>query len=793
MATNGVGAANIRLGADISGFLQGIQRASAQVTNFTYQVNRNLADSFRRADAEARTFRAGLGRLGDDLQGIGAKMSALVSLPLALGAGKAYKEFANIEKLKIGLDQYGESMEKVKRLAALPNVSIEGAAESLIMLRSVRMESGMAERTIKAFANALTAAGKSSADLAPALVNIQQMMATGKINAVDIKEMSNRIPQARQLIADAFGTTDGDVLNKIGVDKVISTLVERLEKIPPVAGGAGMAMEKLQDTVQFTFAAFGESIEKNFNISGVLNKLSGWLEGLAEKFNGLSPGMQKAILVMGGLAAAIGPVLLAIGGLVSLWPVLATGAGVVVGALGAISAPIIAIGVAIAAAAAAVVYHWDSIKKALVDSGIWSTLKEMVGSTLGVIINLFKAGIAFIKGDWEGLGRALVNTLKSAANLIVESLSATIRAAMGLFAEFNRFLGMDALANGVNKGIDAVDRLAKKFKFDLPKSAENIKTVTDAVKGLGAAAGGGGGGGKGGGTADGVEDLGKAIEFVSSAQKEMQRINKLMEWQKEQEQLKSVTEEYKKMTGAVAGLNVERMKGAGMNFSAPDLGKLQGRSDSMLDTVMNLPGMTASIDQYEQQARRIADVNNSIVSAMDNAQASALAGMGEWIGGMITGAASLADLPRMFGSILGDLAQQIGKSMIAFGTAGEAIQKLIKNPMLAIVAGVGLVALGAALKANVQKSIDSKMSVPAFAKGGMVGSDMLARVGDNPNARFDNEIIAPYSKVDKSLRDSIKKYGGGSGPIEVIVRGEISGDKIRLVGERAARTRQTIG
>jgi tape measure domain-containing protein len=830
-----VGAANIKLGADISGFLSGVQQVSQKITGLTYQVNTQLADSFKRADTQARVFSRGLGRLGSDLQSIGAKMSLFATTPLVLGAGKAFMEFANLEKLKIGLDQYGESMEKVKRLAALPNISVEGAAQSLIMLRSVKVESQLAERTIKAFANAMTAAGKSSSDLAPALVNIQQIMASGKITAIDIKEMANRIPQARQALMEAFGTADSETLNKMGPEKIVQGLVAQLEKIPPVAGGAGMAMEKFQDASKFAFAALGESIDKAFGITELINSLATSLDGLIQSFQALSPEAQKAILVIGAIVAAIGPLLVALGGLVTLWPVIVAGAGAVAAGLAAVTLPVLAVAAAVALAVAAIIIHWDSIKAAMIESGTWDVLTSMVGNALNIISNLFSAVIALIKGDWSGFGEALKNIAKSAINGVIQLIGFFARSAVSLFAEINSFLGMDALANGLRKGVVGIDNLVKKITFDMPSATKVIDDAKKSLDGLNEATGGKA---KGPTTLKDINDAiaklksdqesvatakeyaaiqrqiealerkklaitgentkankkyTESVEELNAAKLEMYRINLSMQFAKEQQQVNGLVKEYKALFGVVAGLNVEKLKGQGMSFgkAAPALGKLAGPASGMMEAVGKLPGMDAATKAYAQKAQEIADLNQAVSTAWEGAKEATAVGIGELAGAMITGAASLADLPTLFAGVLADLATTIGKAMIQFGIGAKALQTLVKNPATAIVAGIALVALGAALRSTVQSQMKSK-GIPAFAKGGMVYGDMVARVGDNPNARFDPEMIAPYSKVDKSIRESIKNAGGGNGYIgELVTR--VSGSDLEIVLNRTQRRRAAIG
>ena len=52
-----------------------------------------------------------------------------------------------------------------------------------------------------------------------------------------------------------------------------------------------------------------------------------------------------------------------------------------------------------------------------------------------------------------------------------------------------------------------------------------------------------------------------------------------------------------------------------------------------------------------------------------------------------------------------DLAVTVGKQMIAFGATGISLKMLIKNPWLALAAGVALVALGTAAKSSISASI----------------------------------------------------------------------------------------
>jgi phage-related protein len=126
----------------------------------------------------------------------------------------------------------------------------------------------------------------------------------------------------------------------------------------------------------------GDSIGKT--LGPWLEKLIGWVKGAVEWFNNLSPGMQQAIIVVGVLVAALGPLLLILGqlslglsGLIGLLPVLGTAFTAMTGPIGIIIAAIaglIAIGVAI----------WKN----------WDTIREKAAEIWGAITDFFK-------GIWE--------------------------------------------------------------------------------------------------------------------------------------------------------------------------------------------------------------------------------------------------------------------------------------------------------------------------------------------------------------------------------------------------------
>lgn len=454
----GIGAANIRLGADVTGIISGMANASQAVSKFTTQINTNLTRAYRQADVANKTFRNGLTRLGSEIQDIGQKMSLFGTLPALFATGAAYKSFADLEKLGIGLNQYGESLETVKALAKLPNVSIEGAAQSLIQLRAVGVQSDLAQKGIKAFANALTAAGKSSADLNPALTNVVQMLSTGVVSSADVKELANRIPQARKALMDAFGTASGEELTKIGPEKVVNELINQLGKIPPVAGGAGMALEKLGDASQFSAAQLGKIGDKAFDITGKINDLADLLETAVDKFADADPKTQKLVLSLGGLAAVAPVVIVALGAVVSAGAALAAGLGVAAATVGIVATAIVVGG-------ALIITHWDEVKRFLTETGVWTTLAGLVESTMDIISSAFETVGGLLSGNWETLWTGIQNITAGAVNFLNTAMFGLVKQIGLAVSALAGLLQMDGFSKWLREKSHGLDAVVKQLNL----------------------------------------------------------------------------------------------------------------------------------------------------------------------------------------------------------------------------------------------------------------------------------------------------------------------------------------
>lgn len=140
-------------------------------------------------------------------------------------------------------------------------------------------------------------------------------------------------------------------------------------------------------------------------------------------------------------------------------------------------------------------------------------------------------------------------------------------------------------------------------------------------------------------------------------------------------------------------------------------------------------------------------------------------GLGESLSEALTGGDFGGGLKKAAQNILGivgGVMQQLGKALIVAAIKIKLLKETfekwaIANPALAIVAGIGLVAAGAALK-------NIKFDGPKFAEGGIVSGPMIGQVGE----RFRPEVILPLDRLPQLFKQIGGDVGGGMQLIPII-------------------------
>lgn len=175
--------------------------------------------------------------------------------------------------------------------------------------------------------------------------------------------------------------------------------------------------------------------------------------------------------------------------------------------------------------------------------------------------------------------------------------------------------------------------------------------------------------------------------------------------------------------------------------------------------------------------------NEGITAIMQNVGQTFAEGFGEMLGQSIAGGLSIQSVWTLMITALADMAIQVGKLAIGIGISVGGIKKALTslNPVVAIAAGVALVALGTLAKSALA-NIAGGGSAPAFANGGVVPGTSL--YGDKILARVNSGELILNQKQQSNLWGMMQSGGQG---VNVNLEGgfRLAGSDLELVIERA--------
>jgi hypothetical protein len=172
------------------------------------------------------------------------------------------------------------------------------------------------------------------------------------------------------------------------------------------------------------------------------------------------------------------------------------------------------------------------------------------------------------------------------------------------------------------------------------------------------------------------------------------------------------------------------------------------KSQEPIETTQLMPMTLLTDDQvadYKTQLEEMKGATIDIGQEITSAFSEIAVGIAESLGQMMVGVGSFSDIGKIALSGIGDLAIQLGKIAIAAGLTVEGIKKALANltGAPAIVAGVALVALGAAIKG----------AVSSLGKGG-------AGTYSQPSGTYDSRTFSqPLTSYNKQQTIQVEVTG----------------------------------
>lgn len=691
----------IGIGADNSGLSKGLRDAEAQITAFVSKVEK-------------------IGQIGEQLSSIGQKMSVGLTLPILALGGAAVKTYGDLQSLKMGLEAVmgsanaaNSEFEKLREVAKLPGLGLKEAVKGSVALQSAGFSADEARRSLMAFGNALATVGKGANELG--LVNLALTQIQNKTGGFgqDLRQLTEQLPQLRGAMQAAFGTVDSEQVQKLGLTgrQVVSMLTAEFEKLPKVTGGIKNAFENLNDNIFISMSRIGKIIDDTFDISGIIDKLTGYLDSAVSAFENLSPAVQKSILVVAGLAAAAGPLLVVIGGFLAALPAMTAGFGAVSlaiakagGVMGLLMNPITLVTAGIAGIIALVVANWSKITPYLVRTAnnfiqLYNESETFRGAVLGI-------GLAF-EGTYtviKSFAISAYNTLKSFGKGVLnlfEGVSLMIRGAFNMdgdmisqgWAKANAkvALSFDDLGS-------RIDGLNTKYKNLFNAGPRKMVTAADFEI---------------------TSDPEKTADVIAN---EIQKGAKKVKDKKIKVELPDIEPIAQSTKGFIDMLGNEVKK----FWEIDDPLKKVSESFENLPNTIILAGekTNEAIAGFKDSLAGMADYGNLLSNSLEiafnsvvNTISDSFYAMGE---AMATGGNVLQTLGKTVLAGVGGFLSALGKQLIQYGVAALAmslLSKLLTNPITAAPAAVAMIAAGAALSA-ISGAINGTLRGGASSGGG---------------------------------------------------------------------------
>ena len=807
-----------------------------------------LGDLIVRVGADTREFNKELGKIqrqirqtSDNIMDMGKSMTMGVTLPIVGLGAAAVKAAADLETMETqfisltgGAEQAGAMVDQLNQFAAATPFQIEEIAGAARQLLAAGTDISQVNEQLGFLGDIAATSGESIEDITAIFAKVQ---AKGKVELENLNQLAERgIP-----IFTALSEATGLPASSLGAGAVsVEQFNEVLRGFAEEGGFAYQAMERLSQTAAGKFSTALDNLKQAGASIGELllpmvTKAIDKVTEMAASFQQLDERTKKIILIIGGIAAAIGPLLLGFGAFSKALVAVRAASLVASTAVKAMTVslaanPIGLIAVAVAAAVALIIANWDDIKAYFTTGNgakVFDTLKETVSAAIEAIKMVWSAGVALFQIVWDRFGThisayignaldlimgifrgafGIIGNLLNAftslftgdwmgffgslANISVTVMQTVVRTVIGAFEQIAGAVDMVLAAVGADSniagwlnGIQAkVDGFFDSIKYKGDSAAAATSDFGKALEKVVPAAAA---------TAKAVTAVADSTDKAEKAEKTYKDVlaERLFLLQAEL----AVSGDYEAYLDGLKGAYNDAAVAAkllGENERSAQLARMatgqgpapmiapgQIPNPALDNRGLMAPGATVAdtglADQEFAAAKERADEIQNIVQNLKSDVLSMGDAFGTALGTLIVTGEGAQEALKGVASAAVDAAFNAATAL-AIQAAGQTA--VGTGPGAAIVLPA-LITAGMALI----KSVFS--NVMAFADGGVISGPTLGLMGEYSGARTNPEVVAPLDK----LRSMIGNAGGN-----VVVTGRISGNDLLLVNERASIDRGRI-
>jgi TP901 family phage tail tape measure protein len=787
----GLGVLAVKTFATFEQSMAKVEAISGATSNELIALTKSAEDlgaSTRFAATDVAGLQLEFSKLGFDPSQILDATEATLALAQASGedlAQSATVAASTVQGFGLQASETGRVVDVMAKSFSSSALDLTKFQTAMATVAPVAKSAGQSIETTTGMLAVLTNNGLDASTAGTGLRNIFLDIAKAGLTMEEALDMINTSTNKNVTAMDLFGKRGATVATVLAENQEAAKgFTKEFEN----AAGSAKAMAKIMDDttegsfMKFKSAAESAGIAVGEILAPMIRDLTDTLAEIISEFKDLAPATQKLIVGISALAAAIGPVLVALGFLMTtVIPGLITAFGILKVAMLATPFGLIAAGIGVAVSA---FYLFNRETEKVVESQ--DQLTEVTNRATDAIAKekakveqlLFTARDENVSKQQRIKAIQELNSIspKYLGNLNLETINTD--EATTAVNKYNEALLKTAKVKAAQEKLQEIQ--AKIIEKELELSARR-KAVTDA-QALSFKTG-----------RDNAQAAAAKKEQLAQAEKLL-----AIETANGTKELKAQAAELIKIINLNDTLISDpvdspvKPTGKGGRPQIQSVSTLQSRG--LMSTGIG-PQLRADGEIIDEETTKI---NENLAffkirsrEILEQASLNFAEGFGAIIGNIARGNVGIEALLGLMLETFGNVAIRLGKLAISIGLAVEGIKKALTslNPAAALAAGIALIALGTIAKsaaANIAESGGSNRE--SFADGGIVSGPVNALVGEYAGARSNPEVIAPLDKLKSMLGNSV---GGDMRSIQV--EGKIKGQDIILQNARATNYRNRRG
>lgn len=407
-------------------------------------------------------------------------------------------------------------------------------------------------------------------------------------------------------------------------------------------------------------------------------------------------------------------------------------------------------------------------------SRTFTFLKETLTNALSIFVNLVKLATGLISGDFNLMGKSILNIFKAVFNQVINlfgNFIKNITSGIGAFVSFtNPALGAAISQSGknfqdfANKNKFATEKLID-FNFNLKESVSELEFADTKTKK----------------TTDSIDKLAKAYEDLKGKLRGIIGDPSISFFEGAKQKADAVADTIRKLLELGEDPKSKKLDQLYKDFKGFQLGAIKPVAAKMTTESQK---NTLAASQELRNDEFLSRTKNKVVEINDavNRVKESYKGLNEL---------SKSAIRLVGGDLTNAFLTMLNTGQLSFKDLAKAIGDMIKKLIAAAIAALILVALLSAVGLADFKNFGKNfvqgfqtLGGVKFADGGIVSGPTNALIGEYAGARNNPEVVAPLDKL-KSLISDTGNGGQMSGKLEA----RISGNDLVILMNRASKNR----